>query len=232
MENNIERETILEEPTTPERPSEAPISDENLKNEQSHAESDEVEKVSDEDNEVEPEAGVNSEPEKATDVSNIIEEVPAEISKIEEVSNVIAVLSKKTIDNLKNPTSFVLHGGYYDCQYDTDERKFRQQAVLYVYAANGYGEIIGNYWFYAYDFDEDEWKFWGTCASLDLDSDDDDYLISVFCKGNMEKEETTVLSKSQISNINTMFQNKTLDNVDLIDVNALDTKKLVELRSH
>ncbi len=344
MENNIERENFLEEPTTPERPSEAPISDESPKNEQSPAECDEVEKVSDKDNEVEPEAEINSEPEKVTDESNIIKEVPDGISEIEAVSNAdhivackkcgeelkdgqqfcpkcgqkagfpvdvsvlslvinrfkavinkisgaknkkkiavvifavvaiavgvllipkffvsvdnlcaqgnyykayskasekeklnvlaentIAVLSKKTMDNLKNPTSFVLQGGYYDCQYDADKEKFRQQAVLYVYATNGYGEVVGNYWFYAYNFDEDEWELWGSCASLDLDSDDDDYLISIFCKGSMEKEETTVLRKSQISNINTMSQNGTLDNVDLIDVNALDTKKLVELRSH
>lgn len=117
---------------------------------------------------------------------------------------------------------------YYDCQYDTEEGTLSQQAVLYVSGANSYGASVSSYWLYAYDSEDDDWTLWGTCSSLNLDSDDDDYLVSLFAKLIVERDEVMKLNKSQIKNINTMFENDLLDQVELLDVDALDTSVIRE----
>lgn len=142
--------------------------------------------------------------------------------------NVIACLSMEASDNLKDPSSFVLRDAYYDCQYDAEEGTLSQQAVLYVSGANSYGASVSSYWLYKYDSEDDDWSLWGTCSSLNLDSDDDDYLVSALAKLIVQRDEVMKLNKSQIKNINTMFENDVLDQVELLDVDTLDTSVIRE----
>ena len=142
--------------------------------------------------------------------------------------NVIAYLSSESSDYLKDPTSFSLRDAYYDCQYDNEGEEISQQAVLYISGANSYGASVSSYWLWVYDADSDEWEIWGSASGLNLDSDDDDYYVSVMCKLIVERDEVIKLNKTQLGDINDMFEADTLDEVDLLDTSTLDTSVMSE----
>lgn len=140
--------------------------------------------------------------------------------------NTIAFLSEESSDKLKDPSSFVLREGYYDCQYQDEE--LTQQAVLHVSGANSYGALVSSYWIYTYDDDTDSWSIVGTCSSLNVDSDDDEFFDSVIAKMIIERDSVIKLSKEQVKNINTMFENDVLDQVEQLDPDTLDTSIMQE----
>ena len=136
--------------------------------------------------------------------------------------NMVAHLSSETSDSLKDPSSFSLRDAWFNCTYESG--KVKMQSVLYVSGANSYGAKVSNYWLYVYDQDSSDWELWGTATSLDLDKDDDDYLTSMVAKIVMESTNTEKLAKSSVKNINALFEEDKLDEVDTLDVDELDTK--------
>lgn len=138
--------------------------------------------------------------------------------------NNIAYLSQETSDSLKDPSSFVLREAYYEV-FLNDEGEVGQEAVLYVTGNNSYGAAVSNYWLYVYDQDEGKWEYWASESSLSYDDDDDytDKLACILMKGVVTGDNTIELSKTQIKNINNMFETDTLYTVDPIDVDNVDT---------
>jgi hypothetical protein len=138
--------------------------------------------------------------------------------------NVIAYLSSESVDMLKDPTSFALRDGYYYL-FNRDDGTFGQQAVLYVSGKNSYGNTVSSYWVWVYDNEEEKWEYWGSATTTSKESGDDidDTLVKIILKSVME--EGLHLQKSQIKNINNMFENDTLFDVTLIDKEDIDTSR-------
>lgn len=136
--------------------------------------------------------------------------------------NVIAYLSMESSDNLKDPLSFSLRDAYYVGSYNEGEDRIYQQAVLYISGTNSYGASVSRYWLWTAD-ENGEWGMWGTCSNLNLDPDDDDYLISVIAKVIVEDDNAIKLKKTSVKNINEQFENDTLHQVAPIDNDNLDT---------
>lgn len=139
--------------------------------------------------------------------------------------NVMAYLSEESSDNLKDPSSFVLRDAYYNVSYNEEEDRIYQQAVLYVSGSNSYGASVSNYWVWTAD-EYGDWSIFGTCSSLSLDSDDDDYLTSLIAEIVIEGDSAIKLSKSSVKNINAQFEADTLYEVVLIDYDDIDISVL------
>lgn len=138
--------------------------------------------------------------------------------------NVIAYLSSESVDMLKDPTSFALRDAYYYL-FNRDDGTFGQQAVLYVSGKNSYGNTVSSYWVWVYDNNEEKWEYWGSATTTSKESGDDytDTLIKIVLESVME--EGLHLQKSQIKNINNMFEDDTLFDVTLIDKEDIDTSR-------
>jgi len=141
--------------------------------------------------------------------------------------NVIAVLSEESSDVLKNPDSFVLQQGYY-YGFISDDGDFQQQATLYLSGTNGFGGIVSHYFAWVYSNDSQEWEYWGSVDNYTLQEDDEieDALVKVVAKVGVE--DGIKLDKSQVQNINNQFKADTLDTVELIAVDDIDTKRFPE----
>jgi hypothetical protein len=140
--------------------------------------------------------------------------------------NIVAYLSNETSDSLKDPTSFLLRDAWFVGTYVEDDDLVKMQAVLYVSGKNSYGGTVSNYWFYVYNKNDEDFELWGTTSTLNPDKDDDDYYVGVLCKMIIEDDNVTQLDKSSVKNINTFFDEATLDQVDMLEVDELDTSTM------
>jgi hypothetical protein len=127
---------------------------------------------------------------------------------------------------LKDPTSFLLRDAWFVGTYVEDDDLVKMQAVLYVSGKNSYGGTVSNYWFYVYNKNDEDFELWGTTSTLNPDKDDDDYYVGVLCKMIIEDDNVTQLDKSSVKNINTFFDEATLDQVDMLEVDELDTSTM------
>lgn len=139
--------------------------------------------------------------------------------------NVIAVLSQESSDGLKDPSSFVLRDGYY-YGFINDDEKLGGYAVLYISGNNSFGASVSNYWLYIYD-QEDGWEYWDSYSTTSSESDDKAF--DTLCKSCIKTamSDGIKLTKPQVKDINTMFEEETLYTVELLDHDSLD-KNLFE----
>ena len=138
--------------------------------------------------------------------------------------NVIAYLSDKSSDKMKDPSSYVLREGYYYC-FVRDDGTFGQQVALYVSGNNSYGAAVSNYWVWVYDNTDEAWEFWGTAQNTQTSSDDEleDLLVKIVLESVMEHG--IQLQKSQVKNINAQFEKDTLYTVALIPKSDIDISR-------
>lgn len=139
--------------------------------------------------------------------------------------NVIAYLSNESTEMMKVPSSFELRDGYYYVSYNKEKKRIYQQAVLVIDGENGHGDMVTNYWIWIAD-ENGDWDLSGTCTSLDLSYSDDDFYLSVLAKVIIEGDHCYKLSKTSEDNINRMFEDDTLEDVELIDIKDFDKKSL------
>ena len=142
--------------------------------------------------------------------------------------NVIAVLSAKSSEMLKDPSSFILRDAYYRTWYNTEKDIFGQQAVLYITGTNSYGAAVSSYWAWQYDYKTDSWYFLDTIDST-TDEDDDDIntmMAKAVLKYSLEYETVIKLDKAQVKNINAQFEADTLDSVEFIKKHNIDMSLL------
>lgn len=141
--------------------------------------------------------------------------------------NAAAVQSAYSADNLKDPSSFSLRDAYfYEGINDDNEKCY--YLTLYISGANSYGASVSSYWLYIWDTDDEEWNYW--CSVSDLSNeeyskyDDDDDKVEKFIDNTgrtyIKKcmSGGTELSKDAVQRINTMFEEDTLADVELLDV--------------
>lgn len=141
--------------------------------------------------------------------------------------NVAAVQSAFSADNLKDPSSFKLRDAYYD-EFTNDYGILVKRLVLYISAANSYGATVSSYWLYFWDEDDRDWSYYCSVSSLETEEsskyDDEDEALEKFINNTGRVVIRTTmsdgikLSKDAVKRINTMFENGTLDDVKLIDV--------------
>ena len=137
--------------------------------------------------------------------------------------NVAAVESAYTVENLKDPTSFVLRDAYF---WQNDDGGY--VLVLLVNAANSYGAQVSNYWLYKRPVDASEWSFYNAFSDLDQeesqswDSEKEIYEKLIDNRNKRVVQSAMLMgspvSKDGIKRINDMFENGTLDDVQLLDV--------------
>lgn len=142
--------------------------------------------------------------------------------------NAAAVQSAYSADNLKDPSSFSLRDCYYIESTD-DDGDPNAQLVLYISGANSYGASVSSYWLYTWHNDDQKWGYF--CSVSDLSDEEyksyddaDDKLEKLFNNlGRLSIRNTMSdgikLSKDAVKRINTMFENDTLDRIELLDMN-------------
>lgn len=141
--------------------------------------------------------------------------------------NAAAVQSAFSADNLKDPSSFKLRDAYYD-EFTNGDGELVKRLVLYISGANSYGATVSSYWLYTRYEDDRDWSYFCSVSSLETEEsskyDDEDEKLEKL-RNNIGR--TTIkltmndgikLSKDAVKRINTMFENGTLDDVKLIDV--------------
>lgn len=136
--------------------------------------------------------------------------------------NVIAYLSEKSSEGMKNPDSFVLREGYYKAWNNSDSGVFGQQVVLYLSGTNSYGATVSNYWLWVYDNTDMKWEFWGSETSTTIEKGDgaDVMLVKIVIENVLE--DGVKLDKSQVENVNSQFEADTLYEVELIPKSDID----------
>lgn len=141
--------------------------------------------------------------------------------------NAAAVQSAYSADRLKDPSSFVLRDVYYK-EGVSDDGDMNKQLVLYIGGANSYGATVTSYWLYTWDAEDEEWGYFCSVSDLTAEEystyDDEDEKLEILVdnlgrisiKNTMENG--IKLSKDAVKRINNMFQEDTLDDVRLLDV--------------
>jgi len=135
--------------------------------------------------------------------------------------NLAAVISAEAADGLKDKSSFELRDAWFD--------KDNQAVVLQVGGKNSYGGVVTNYWYYKYDKDDKEYQLYTTLSDLDEESyskyDDTDEMIEKLLKNAARESVKKIINnssykvdKKSIKNINNLFKEDKLDDVDLLDV--------------
>lgn len=143
------------------------------------------------------------------------------------MENIVAVQSAFSAENLKDPSSFTLRDAYYIEGKDNDGKPFAR-LVLYISGANSYGASVSSYWLYIWDNDDKEWGYFTSVSDLSEEEyskydDDDDRLEKLIDNLGRRSIKSTMqdgkkLSKDAVKRINAMFENDTLDDVDLLDM--------------
>lgn len=141
--------------------------------------------------------------------------------------NAVAVQCAFSADNLKDPSSFSLRDAYY-MEGTNDDGETTKSMVLYISGANSYGASVSSYWYYTWSNENNKWEYFCSVSDLSEEEyskyDDDDEKMEkllnnigrVGIKGVMK--DGIKLDKSVIKRINKMFEDDTLDDVDLLDV--------------
>lgn len=136
--------------------------------------------------------------------------------------NVVAVLSEKTSDFLKNPDSFVLHKAYHYGWINSETNEFGQQVAIYSTGENSFGAAVGTYHVWMFNVKKSEWEYFGSTDTTEVSKSDStaDIMVKVLLKDILTKGD--MLDKSQINNINRQFENDTLYTVDLIPISSVE----------
>jgi hypothetical protein len=140
--------------------------------------------------------------------------------------NATAVESAYSVDNLKDPSSFVLRDAYF---YKTTNSNGETiyQLVLYISGANSYGASVSSYWLYTWDTDDEAFSYYTSVSSLSNEEynswDDTDDMIEKLVNNVGRSIIKTVMSdgiklgNDAVDRINTFFDEDTLDDVELLD---------------
>ncbi len=135
-----------------------------------------------------------------------------------------AVISQMSIDQMKDPDSFVLYEAYY-YPWVTEEGEVGQQVVLYISGNNGAGKRIENYWIWSYSRTEHEWICWGTTTTTTIYQDDDfeEMLKKVILESCLEHG--IKLDDEQVHRINKLFDRDAWDEIDAIAYADIDSSR-------
>ena len=136
-----------------------------------------------------------------------------------EAENIIAYICKDVVDSLTDPNSFNLRRAW----YDTSE----QRVVLLVGANNSFGNVVTNYWYYTYDDEDSEYSVYTTLSDLSEEKtyswDDTSEKLEKILKNaarsivrDIISNDSMELKDSSVDNINYLFEEDILDNVELI----------------
>ena len=138
--------------------------------------------------------------------------------------NAIAYVSQMASEVLKDPNSFSLRKGYY-YPFINSEGKLGGYAVIYSSGTNSYGNTVSDYMAYTWSSSEQKWNYWGSCTTYVTSSSDDweDTLVKIIVEAAIEKG--TEISRDSVNNINTLFEEGKLDEVELIDYSTVDTSR-------
>lgn len=143
------------------------------------------------------------------------------------VENLAAVQSAYSADNLKDPSSFSLRDCYYR-EDKNDDGEPTKHLVLCISGANSFGASVSSYWLYTWSTENNKWEYY--CSVSDLSDeeyseyDDDDELIEKILNNTgrdyikKAMSDGYKLSKDGVKRINKMFEDDTLDDVELLDV--------------
>jgi len=148
-------------------------------------------------------------------------------SEKEEIAdaNLVAYISQMCVDALKDSKSFELRDAWVNHgEEDTC------QIVLKVAANNSYGNTVINYWFYSYDSETKEYELWDSYSDLSEEQyyswQDSDEQLEIMLNNMIKERISEIMSDSSlklgsasVENINTLFENGILDDVDLLDIN-------------
>lgn len=141
--------------------------------------------------------------------------------------NAVAVQCAYSADNLKDPSSFSLRDAYYKEGTNNDGETIKSM-VLYISGANSYGASVSSYWYYTWSNKNNKWEYF--CSVSDLSDeeyseyDDEDEklekLLNNIARAGIKEviKDGIKLDKSAVKRINKMFEDDTLDDVDLLDV--------------
>lgn len=141
--------------------------------------------------------------------------------------NAVAVQSAYSADNLKDPSSFSLRDAYYQEGTNSDGETAKGM-VLYISGANSYGASVSSYWYYTWSNENNKWEYFCSVSDLSEEEyskyDDEDEklekLLNNIGREGIKKamKEGLKLEKDSVKRINKMFEDDTLDDVDLLDV--------------
>lgn len=148
------------------------------------------------------------------------------------VENLAAFYSDYASDNLKDPSSFSLRDAYYNLhEY---EGEVTPHLVLYLSGANSYGASVSSYWLFTYDDESGEFEYYTSVSDLSDEEtskyDDTDEIIEKILKNlarDYIKEAMSSgikLDKGAVKNINNLFEEGTLYEVELLDVDYFSIK--------
>lgn len=138
--------------------------------------------------------------------------------------NVVAVLSDRSSQSLYLPSSFVLLEGYYRAYFNSDTG-LEQQVALRISNANAFGGTITHYCLFVFNNETQEWIYVGhvfNTANSNYD-DSSNLKIKAALRLIMTEGESIVLEEEQVQRINDQFQAETLDMVELIPIDKIDT---------
>ena len=142
--------------------------------------------------------------------------------------NIIAVISEDCIDSLKDSSSFELRDAWIRVN---DSSKV---IILQVAANNSYGNKVVNYWYYSYDKEDKEYSLYTTFSDFSEEKsyswDDSSEKLEKALKNLAKTTAKTVMSDGikikdeSIDNINQLFANDILEDIDLIDAEPQKTE--------
>lgn len=158
------------------------------------------------------------------------EKAKTDDEKLEVIAeNIAAVQSAVSADSLKDPSSFSLREAYY-YKGENDDGEPTNRLVLYISGANSYGASVSSYWLYTWSNEKNKWEYFCSVSDLSEDEfsdyDDEDEKLEKLVDNigrltiKIVMEDGIELSKNSIKRINAMFEADTLDDVELLDVEA------------
>ena len=141
------------------------------------------------------------------------------LSKDENIAmiNELSYYCNEISEGLKNPTSFSLREVFYD--------KDNKQIVFYVNGTNSYGGIVGGYWYYTYNSTDEKYTLYTYVSDLDQENtyswDSSSEKLEKTLKNlarikikSIISNDTNKIDTQIIDNINILFKNNTLKNVE------------------
>lgn len=142
--------------------------------------------------------------------------------------NAAAVQSVFSAEHLKDPDSFKLRDAYYN-EGTNEDGETTKQLVLHISGANSYGATVSSYWLYSWGILENQkWSYIGSVSDLTEEEsssydDEDEALEKAINNINRLTIKNIMnygieLSKDAVKRINTMFEEGSLDEVELLDV--------------
>lgn len=151
----------------------------------------------------------------------------AEDEQKEEIvtENLIAYLCSNAYPSMKDPDSFGLRNAWYD--------KSEKEIVLQISGSNSYGGTVSQYWYYKYL--EGEYVLYTTMSDFDHESyyswDDTEDIVEKILENaakdsakKIVKNESKKISSTIVDNINQLFENKKLKDVELLPEDGADEK--------